>query len=130
MTEIDAKFRFHPVGQGLFYSGQVNDFDFVYDCGSDSGKQYTDSAIDKYAEANKSRFEKEKLDLLTISHLHGDHMNAVKILFSKTNGVNEVVLPYLFPEERLMVAAEYAIENELDNLDDDYISFLSNPINY
>jgi len=45
---INCSFRFHPVGQGLFYSGRIGDFSFVYDCGTaDKGALYLDRYIEK-----------------------------------------------------------------------------------
>jgi hypothetical protein len=123
MTQITCRFDFHPVGQGLFYSGQVNDFRFVYDCGTTNAKRYITDALDGYD-------VESPLDLLVISHFHADHMNGVKNLLGKTQGVREVVLPYLFPAERLLAGAGYAIANDLDGLDDDYISFLADPVGY
>lgn len=57
-------------------------------------------------------------------------MNGVKELLKKTGGVKEVVLPYLHPAQRLLVAAEYAVGNELDDLPEDYITFLADPAGY
>lgn len=53
---IKGTFRFHKVGQGLFYSGILNTgagrsnrvFNFVYDCGSESPKIFCDREIDDY----------------------------------------------------------------------------------
>ena len=47
---IDIDFEFHPVGQGLFYSGifthrNGNQFSMVYDCGSDSTLSYLENEI-------------------------------------------------------------------------------------
>lgn len=133
MTQINCRFDFHPVGQGLFYSGQLcsrrdasapnpERFDFVYDCGTSNAKRYITDALDGY--------DVDGLDLLVISHFHADHMNGVKALLGKTQGVREVVLPYLFPAERLLAGAGYAIANDLDGLDADYISFLVDPVGY
>ena len=119
-------FDFHSVGQGLFYSGRINQLRFVYDCGSNSGRQYLDKAINQYTD----RYGSEQLSLLIVSHFHQDHINGINQLLSKTGGAEEVVLPYLFPEERLMVAAGYAIDQGLDTLDDDYIAFLADPTGF
>jgi len=32
----NAIFTFHNVGQGLFYSGKIENFNFIYDCGSEN----------------------------------------------------------------------------------------------
>jgi len=124
MTHINCRFDFHPVGQGLFYSGQINDFHFVYDCGARPGKQYAQAALASYKAPDAP------LDLLIISHFHEDHTNAVEDLLRKVRGVKEVIIPYLFPAERLLVGAGYAFANDLDELSDDYISFLNDPVGY
>jgi len=121
---IECQFNFHPVGQGLFYSGRIGDFRFVYDCGTASGKQHLDYAIASYDSYN------DPLDLLVISHFHNDHLNGISQLLKKTGGAKEVVIPYLSPFERLMVAAEYAVNNELDVLNNEYLEFLKNPWAY
>jgi len=118
-VECDFQFDFHPVGQGLFYSGRVNGLNFVYDCGSDNYGSLL-SAIEQYDLA-------KKLDLLIISHLHEDHIHGVKDLLKKTGGVKEVILPYLHPAERLMVAASFAAARRLTSLSPDYIGFLADP---
>ena len=132
MIPVSCQFDFHPVGQGLFYSGRINDFHFVYDCGTVSRKKYMNAAIDAYVRAlgRNGQRNRKPLDMLVISHFHGDHMNGVKDLLKRTKGVKEVVLPYLHPAERLLVAAEYAINNKLDALPEDYIAFLADPAAY
>jgi hypothetical protein len=130
-TDVHVRFQFHPVGQGLFYSAevdrfhanQVDRFTFVYDCGTDSDQQYMKSALDAYTTDGK-------LDLLILSHFHNDHINGVHELLKKSGGVREVVLPYLHPAERLMAAAGYAVKNRLHTLPPDYIAFLTDPIAY
>ena len=124
MTKITCRFDIHPVGQGLFYTGRVNDYHFVYDCGTDSGTQYSQVAVDNCGLAETP------LDLLIISHFHADHMNAVKALLTRTKGIKRVILPYLFPAERLMAAAGYAIANDLDGVNDEYVAFLADPVEY
>lgn len=39
IKRISSKFEFRNIGQGMFYTGQIADFKFVYDCGSISGKK-------------------------------------------------------------------------------------------
>ena len=43
-------FKFHPVGQGLFYTGSLvhKTYNFVYDCGTKSKKHYLSSSIDAF----------------------------------------------------------------------------------
>jgi hypothetical protein len=41
-------FKFHSVGQGLFYTGSIADggLNFVYDCGTESSQEFINKAVD------------------------------------------------------------------------------------
>lgn len=94
-----ADFKFHNAGQGLFFSGKIADFNFVYDCGS-TKRNHINSVVTSYKKDNPAR-----LDLLVLSHLHDDHIAGLNTLFKRPRtSVDTVVLPYLPPIERLMVA--------------------------
>lgn len=92
-----ATSTFHPVGQGLFYSFSIDDFNFVYDCGSENRIPRLNS-IRRY----KSKPSKH-IDLLVLSHLHQDHVNGLDDLL-KGITVNTLVMPYLSPFERAYLA--------------------------
>jgi len=97
---IKAEFIFHNVGQGLFYSGRINEkFNFVYDCGSENFK-YLKLAINRYL-----NFYKNNIDMLVISHLHKDHINGLDYLL-RHKKTNICFLPYLTETERLFVLAK------------------------
>ena len=92
-----GRFKFHSVGQGLFYTGciidECIDFNFVYDCGGK--KQYIDHEVDTYVE----NLGNKELDLVVLSHLHADHINGVRELLkpnenSQTPKRTRVVMPY------------------------------------
>lgn len=99
-----AKFKFHGVGQGLFYSGILNNnhnnmknFSFVYDCGSVFGKskEVLEREIDVFYKEHLHFFNnKPKLDFLVISHFHDDHINGISYLLSKFD-VDLVIMPYM-----------------------------------
>ena len=97
---INGTFRFHNVGQGLFYSGILNKkdtkshsiFSFVYDCGTDSSMAFLMSEIDSFKLLLPTN--EKKLDLLVISHLHDDHVNGLEYLL-KDIKVDTVVMPYI-----------------------------------
>lgn len=82
-------FIFHNVGQGLFYSGHLykNNFNFIYDCGSESKRIYLHNAIDK-------QLPSQNIDFVVISHLHKDHISGLKRLVDNFN-VKTIYLPYL-----------------------------------
>lgn len=129
------KFRFHPVGQGLFYTGQLNadpfslcnnnTFRFIYDCGSESGKKVLHSAIDDCCGEWRTDKDKPEIDLVVISHLHNDHVNGLGYLLKKVN-IGQIVLPYL-PDDAAFRAVYlagqyYGGENEAV-FDDNDITF-------
>lgn len=121
MTTIDNEFIFHNVGHGLFYSGKIDNFNFVYDCGS---KKMPINAIQSY---KKSLTEKNnyKLDLLIISHFHEDHMNGLVELL-KGIEVDTVIIPYYEPIKRAITAVEIIEENNKEWL----FEFIADPISY
>lgn len=98
MASLVTDFTFHNVGEGLFYSGEVGSFNFIYDCGAEKrGHLY--NVIENYTKGKQP----SKLDLLILSHLHDDHVSGLNVLLDRIP-VDTVVLPYLPPIERLMVA--------------------------
>tara|TARA_R110002072_G_scaffold7503_2_gene40602 strand:+ start:354119 stop:355426 length:1308 start_codon:yes stop_codon:yes gene_type:complete len=135
MMHLD--FKFHPIGQGLFYSGifthlSGNQFSIVYDCGTDSSRQYINHEINDFT--NELELDKEsndKLDIFFISHLHADHTNKIADLLKATNGAKYAILPYLNPDELLLAYTDYVNSgNYLDddgNPDPNLLLFFSNP---
>lgn len=112
-NNTDNKFTFHPSGQGLFYSGLIDDgnYSFVYDCGNEH------KLVNLVPQINKLKLEikKHRLDFLAISHFHSDHINFVPELLHILNP-KKIVLPYLCnnPELRLL----YIAGNVIDENDD------------
>lgn len=114
---INAAFRFHSIGQGLFYSGLISKshstFSFVYDCGTESSKFFLQQEIDSFkhllptARNSKNR----KLDLLVISHLHDDHVNGLEYLLKNVD-VETVVMPYVHDGFKLLARLESANDSE------------------
>lgn len=98
-----TSFTFHPVGHGLFYTGQVGSLRFVYDCGTMPGNQCVLSAAIKKYKTQMGARKARVLQLVALSHLHEDHVSGINELLSGVR-VTWVVMPYLFPEERLVVA--------------------------
>ena len=110
--------KFHPIGQGLFYSSSLQldeiSANVIFDCGSEN-IELINNEIDQYG--NKD------IDILIISHLHYDHVSGLEYLLMNRI-VNTVILPYLFPEERLLLW----LFNH--NKPDWYKRFLTNPYSY
>ena len=98
---IANKFCFHPVGQGLFYSGILNDgqYCFVYDCGTENNRSFIEREIKelKAELSQKQRKDKPQLDFVVISHLHEDHINGLEMLQNEFT-IKKIILPYLNPQ--------------------------------
>ena len=90
------KFKFHPVGQGLFYTGSIASgrYNFVYDCGTESRKHYLHNAIDSYVNELSFNSYNPSIDFVVISHLHSDHFNGLYKLSQRVH-IKNVYLPYL-----------------------------------
>lgn len=122
---LDGRLITHNVGQGLFYSGTIrvndetNPFNFIYDCGSENHKHL--SKVVNYYKRNV--LYKYNLDLLMISHLHNDHTIGLEYLLKDIN-INTVILPYMSPMERLVIALKKI------KLPSWYFRFLEEPIQY
>lgn len=128
---INASFRFHAVGQGLFYSGLLNSFrnnrhcvfSFVYDCGSFSDKRFLYAEIDDFKALLPQASGKKRLDLLIVSHLHDDHISGLEYLLEGLD-VETVVMPYMDEGLRLLVRLES------QNTEAFLQSFLLDPISW
>lgn len=122
---MEWNFKFHPVGFGLFTSGKIGGFRFVYDCGTLLDQVYVTNAI------NSEFKEGDKIDLLAISHFHKDHISGIKYLLSIENiKVETIVLPYFTPKERLNYILTY-YKNEIQNEENNWIpTFILDPVGY
>ena len=144
MTEIRAVHRFFPVGQGLFATGSVEfwpparrprriidtggplrpapvgPYRWVYDCGSNSGKRLVTNAIDDL----KSYCQGEKIDLLTLSHFHNDHISGVVEMLNKL-GAKTAMLPWAPLWQRLLIGFEQGLRAE-----DPEMLFYVDPVQY
>ena len=128
---LTGRFTFHPIGQGMFYSGSLTKdmdtplFNFIYDCGSKSSKKRLNEEIITYVRSVKVK----ELDLIVLSHLDADHVNGLPFLLDNV-GCTTVVLPYLSQVERLfcyfLSIAKYG--EGVDN--GEYMDFLNNPYEY
>lgn len=77
---------FHSIGQGAFYTEVFKGLNVVYDCGSSTD-------INILIKEIKATFdEKEKIDLLFISHFHEDHINGIDFLLDYCD-IKYVLLP-------------------------------------
>jgi hypothetical protein len=98
---IRAEIRQRPVGQGGLCEGWIGQsratFRWVYDCGSNQTSALT-------REINRVG---GPIGLLFLSHLDNDHVNGVDALLAARQ-TDEVVLPYLNDDERIVLMAAAA----------------------
>lgn len=144
MTKIHVMHQFYPVGQGLFAAGSVQywpsksqyypsinapgqsdpapiaPYLWVYDCGSSTNKRLVRNGIDK-VEANCAG---ARLDLLTLSHFHNDHINGVVDLL-KAVGAKTVMLPWAPLWHRLLIGFDQGLQ-----ADDAEMLFFVDPVAY
>ena len=135
MIEICAFHQLFPVGQGLFGAGSITcrnlsnhaalpaaeqPYRWVYDCGSSSGKRLVTNAIDDL----KRDCQGEKIDLLTLSHFHNDHISGVVELLNEI-GAKTVMLPWAPLWHRLLIGFEQGLRAE-----DPEMLFYVDPVQY
>ena len=122
--------KVHSVGNGFCYEGLMDcyrpQYHFVIDCGS-LNKQLMRRAVDDIK-------RKGDIDLFILTHLHRDHYNGLITLLRSNIIPKTIIMPYLYPEERLCLLlrsdldrTEGNLQNELDSEDRD---FLQNPYSY
>ncbi len=104
---MNGIFKFHNIGQGLFYSGTItnNDtqFDFIFDCGTISDNKELRRQIDELD---------NNIDMVVISHLHKDHVSALPYLL-RTKKVDKIFLPYFDTRTYEDVFVAYLISNQI-----------------
>jgi hypothetical protein len=96
---------FHGVGQGLFHSARLEcehpnslRFTSIHDCGVLRKQAHLERCVRHYLS-----FEgPPRIDLLTVSHLHWDHVSGMRLLLASV-AADTVLMPYLFPIERALV---------------------------
>ncbi|MBS1712966.1 MAG: MBL fold metallo-hydrolase [Armatimonadetes bacterium] len=120
MRPICVASRFHPVGQGLFYSahfcsGTDRRFTYVFDCGTLSKQAWLAREIKGLGVPLNG----DRIDLLCISHFDRDHVSGVRRILAD-HGTRVIVMPYMSLAERLALAVE-------DDAADDYLEFLIDP---
>jgi len=120
-----ANTRFHAVGQGCFYSGEIfcapnsDPLRIVYDCGSETAGDSLEREVDLFHQITHDA----KLDVLVLSHLDADHVNGLTLLLDNGLTARNVFLPYLTPAQRAIAAAGAG-----DEADPDYFELLADPV--
>lgn len=131
MPTIEYQYDFHPVGQGLFASGQLRNrksqesYTWVYDCGTSSSKNLVDDALGALKLTYFPRGPKKpRLDLVVLSHFDGDHINGVVRLLSEFS-VDVLLLPYMSLWQRLLLAFDEGVDTQQE-----LMPFFLNPATY
>jgi hypothetical protein len=117
----------HAVGHGFFHSARLDSyfkeiaapFNYVYDCGAKKRQRLLSPAVRSYVDALGS----EAIDLLVLSHFHGDHTNGLDMLLARTK-IRSAIIPYVSPEERLLLIA-HSLTRPMVRLDD--VLFMADP---
>jgi hypothetical protein len=122
-----ANTRFHAVGQGCFYSGEIfcapnsDPLRVVYDRGSETAGDALEREVDLFHQI----IHDAKLDVLVLSHLDADHVNGLTLLLDNGLTARNVFLPYLTPAQRAIAAAGAG-----DEADPNYFELLANPVGF
>lgn len=108
------KFTYHNVGQGLMYSFNVENYNYMYDC-------YTLDNID-YLNSNINKFQNSNLEFLVISSINIKYFNGLNYLLDNIDSLHTLYLPYLPIKNRDNILL-YLLCNGFD-INDEITSFL------
>jgi ribonuclease BN (tRNA processing enzyme) len=141
VMKLEVERMQYGVGQGCFHTQRIsvgrkeedlykeqNQFDFVYDCGSDSANVGTVSPLKCAIEHYRPKRSvvgnaTPTVDALFVSHFHFDHINGIEELCKQKN-VLRVFVPFYTPEEVLTVLLDEA-EQLIASSDDFILWFLT-----
>lgn len=114
--------KFHPIGQGAFYSEEFynlkNSFKIVYDCGNFNNLKYADKVIEQAFNKN------DIIDILFISHFDYDHVSKISKLRDTVKKIKNVVLPLLYENTKNLLLKIYKY------YDDNVFNLINNPQNF
>lgn len=94
---IKNEFEFHPVGQGLFYTGIIGDFVMVYDIGTLSRQKYIENEIDLFSKKLTGNNHKKVIDVLFLSHYDYDHISGIEYLLKSGFIIKKIIAPLITP---------------------------------
>lgn len=123
----------HPVGQGFFHTGTVEDssggeLKYVVDCGAMA--RYAAARDREVDQIIRSWANTKPIDFLFVSHAHADHINGIPRLLDVDSGlrVDTIVLPLLDEEERLIAFARTSSEDPTAASSTFYRDFIAEPV--
>jgi beta-lactamase superfamily II metal-dependent hydrolase len=126
--QLDYRFILHSVGQGFFYTGSIENFHFVYDCGTEIGKEsglVLQKEINHYCDNINTD---EDIGLLVISHFDYDHVSGLDSLLKNKN-IKNVIIPYIPFAKRIdMAVTNYRANGS--GAEEWFFNFLFQPVKY
>lgn len=128
---FEFSYRLFPVGQGLFSTGLISrqahaPFRWVYDCGTSNEKRrrLVLRGLASLRAETRADGKRDHINLFTVSHFDQDHVSGLKDLLRHFS-VGTLMLPYVTPWDRLMIALD-----EGAAADSDLLAFLLAPTAY
>lgn len=130
---IIGDFSFHPVGQGLFYTGHIMDVkdncslcNFIYDIGSDRQYQsFLHNEIESFTDQLNS-LEHKDIDFLVLSHFDYDHISGLQylagIVKQKNINIKNIIVPYISSLNIIYVAIATFFDAKLISIYSDNIN--------
>lgn len=123
--KMKIKRIFYPVGQGAFYREKIDGFNFVYDCGTKSGKDNIKKSIERFIEKENEK----NIDLLIISHFDIDHYNGIKYLIEENFSIKKIMIPHWNEEIKLSNIIDILNDENSDSKDlKDSLKMILNPL--
>lgn len=122
MNLVHFWYQFHAVGQGLFASGHLHEFEsnrrfhWVFDCGTSSKSTYLTREVDRLT----ALLDEDPIGLFCLSHFDEDHISGARELLAK-HRVNVLAMPYFPLVERMEIALA------TENISSEYLQFLIDP---
>jgi len=131
----EVRLTVYPVGQGLFstllYMPMIHralcrcgPFSLIYDCGAGESGKVTSSLERSIIHFSNNKVSEDPVNVLVISHLHWDHVAGLPLLLSLVD-VDEVLMPYLTPCERLL-----SLITEPPPYRRWYLQFIADPVSF
>lgn len=105
VKQVKNEFTFWPIGQGLFYTGIIKNFIFVYDIGVSASyrSQYLDNSILEFEKSVKKAKKNDSkiIDVLFLSHYDIDHISGIKKLKARGFTILKIIAPLITPLDEL-----------------------------